>query len=311
MENYSYYELASNRTVKHPDSQLDPDVLPEKGLEDAFAYFDEIEIRKGREERMVINRFNEFLAEEAARYGVAAPVFPMERVRILEEEDYDRIMRMDTKKSLGVYSQLAGTILLRGKSLKSLHILMHELLHYYSFQKIDQDNNGERIGVRLGYDGYDSHTFVGFNEGVTEIVAADILARHREEIERIIRSFRSGEAGENEKEAFFRPALGRFVRFVRMVVEKMAEKNGKKSEEVFEKFEEGMFSGRMMHLREIEKTFGPGSLRLLAYYDIYESSQTDKMIYEYFQGIGQEKDARTLVAELEHIRSSVQPAQAA
>ncbi len=43
----------------------------------------------------------------------------------------------------------------------------------------------------------------------------------------------------------------------------------------------GLFNGQMMHLREFEKTFGPGTLRVMAEY--YDSSEDVTEDMDFFQ----------------------------
>jgi D-mannonate dehydratase len=48
------------------------------------------------------------------------------------------------------------------------------------------------------------------------------------------------------------------------ILQRLAERSGESVEAVWERFQRHHFSGNMMHLRDIERAFGPGTLRVYA-----------------------------------------------
>jgi len=52
------------------------------------------------------------------------------------------------------------------------------------------------------------------------------------------------------------------LEILEIVLEKIAKNNKEKPEQVWQRFKKGFFTGEMMHLRDVEKTFGKGALRV-------------------------------------------------
>jgi hypothetical protein len=71
------------------------------------------------------------------------------------------------------------------------------------------------------------------------------------------------------------------IEIVEIIIQKVAEKKGEDRELVWQRFKRGLFSGEMMHLRDIEETFGKGSLRILA--SLESEDVPVAMVKKYFE----------------------------
>ena len=92
-------------------------------------------------------------------------------------------------------------------------------------------------------------------------------------------------------------------------MEKIAEKNSESKEAVWMRFKKGEFTGEMMHLREVERTFGKGALRVLAALGSgTRNMKRSKLIEQtesYFKTddvAAQEKIAKEILIERERLR---------
>lgn len=135
--------------------------------------------------------------------------------------------------------------------------LTHEFIHDKSIHKYrisnEKDGSPKVSNYRLGYnilsDKPEDEWFAGFNEAVTEKTAMDIINKNRKQEERELKS----------------KSLYNFnVDLVDKIAEKVAKDKGETKEDVWKRFKAGQFTGNMMHLRDIENTFGKDSLRVLA-----------------------------------------------
>jgi hypothetical protein len=191
---------------------------------------------------------------------------------------------MGKDQSLGgtYYSHNRAIILQKGGSL-NLYVErgVHECIHALSGQKYKVQvsknphwpDKGARHKVewsttRLGFASYSRHGsdenldhFVGFNEGMVQFTARQWLRR-------------------NELPSPSGAYLDE-VALVKILINKVAEVTRETPKQVFENWEKDQFRGRLMALRDIEKAFGPGALRVLSIYDhLKEDSDAIQKFYK-------------------------------
>jgi len=167
--------------------------------------------------------------------------------------------------------------------------ILHESIHLCSSEKNRAVNKNGKLYIsnyRKGYanqniedaQGKKHEHFRGFNEAVTDLIAIDILKEHKNELVSNLKI--------KLEEEQLPVSFTNYKKLLIEIMHKIAKKNNEKVEDVWKRFKRGYFTGDMMHLRDVEKTFGKGSLRFLA--AIYSgttdtSIETDKKIFRFFE----------------------------
>ncbi len=187
-----------------------------------------------------------------------------------------------------VLSQISGYSMELGvnNDLDLKHILIHESTHKTSHHKYalyrEELNKTHLVEYRVGYEiNSPKGDFMGgFNEAVVEATTLDIV--NRENLSQGKKQIKS-------------PTDYRVdVEIVDKIAEKIALLKKEKKEDVWKRFKTGQFTGNMMHLRDIEKAFGPGSLRILA--SMKPGSTREKPLYvSYFNT--EDPSARQKISE--------------
>jgi len=293
-----------NRVIKRGRIQDGRFDSVEEQTNSVAEYFNSvIEEEKTTEDNLIINSFNNYLQREIKSFGITVAPILEEKIKFFTIDNFNKLFEGEDKTS-GGYIMEAGLICLKKKGLETFHTLLHEMIHYYSFHKIDLNENNRLYQVaRVGYNEYDARNFVGLNEGLTELIVSKILSGNIKDIKNNIAYFGDENVSDEDKESFFRPKKGRYSQFLSMLIKKLSEKELATEDDLLKKLEEGMFTGEMMHLREIEKTFGNNSLRILAYYDIYEDKIIDRLVYDYFNKFESDEKSDQFLEKLENIRN--------
>ncbi|MGE5425855.1 MAG: hypothetical protein ACM3PZ_02170 [Bacillota bacterium] len=303
MENKFDLPPISNRIINKREGEDSRFGSIEEQTNSVAEYFNsEIEEEKTTEDILVINSYNNYLQKEIKLFGITVAPILEEKIKFFTTDNFNKLFEKEDKTA-GGYIMEAGLICLKKNGLETFHTLMHEMIHYYSFHKINLDENDKLYQVaRVGYNEYDARNFVGLNEGLTELIVSKILSGNIKDIKDNISYFGDKNVSEEDKESFFKPIKGRYSQFSSMLLRKLSEKELLPEDDLLKKFEEGMFTGEMMHLREIEKMFGKNSLRILAYYDIYEDKDIDRLVYDYFNKFESDEKSGQVLENLENIR---------
>lgn len=173
-------------------------------------------------------------------------------------ESFDKIINVDADE--------AGDI---GK-LQFFRDLLHEMVHIASknkyFLKASKGIGVSRSGYRNVNPEKEHEHFQGLNEAIVEKIVIDILQSHRNDI---VRDFDVSLEDYNKEGKYF-CYYQEYIEIIQSIVKKIAETKGETEDEVWKRFKRGIFTGEMMHLRDIEKIYGKGSLRML---DILESEE--------------------------------------
>lgn len=163
------------------------------------------------------------------------------------------------------------------KKLLQFETLLHEFVHSASFHKyfvteMPETNLVEsyRLGYRLNAND-DLDYFRGLNEAVVQKTTQDILRK----------LYQNNEIQNSVHKMFFR--LNHSYTSETIILEKIISKISKEKNEdkteVWKRFEKGQFTGEMMHLRDIEKAYGPGSLRILASMNPRNTNSIKQFLY--------------------------------
>jgi len=275
------------------------------------------EYEKTNEEIKLIQVVNDLVRKEISEIGIITEEYASEdRIHLINQEKAKSLkMDSDGRYHLTGHFILINEDNLEGKKFKAFKVLLHEIIHYYSLHSLaflKEENNLVIKEYRTGYVSHnpkeDEHEhFRGFNEAVTEKIMEEIIKKNKQYI---IDEFNLEKTNFAHRENF---DLGYKdeIKILDFIIQKLAEKQNKSPEEIWTKIKRGMFTGEMMHLRDIEKIFGPGSLRFLSAMSSYGSTNeinTEKIyqkIYLFFTEENQIKKnalAKEILSEREFLR---------
>lgn len=258
--------------------------------------FQKSELEKTPQEREAIALVDTWLKREFASLDIPeVPELKPERFHVMSEEWFDKEVK-DENTLASYYTFEDAAVFSRGRTGTPLVLyqsIFHEAIHAASLQKhwVDGKENGVgsyRVGYRIQNLANDRHVhLLGLNEAVVETTTEEFVKRNAHTIVR-----RLGVSREELSRAEFLYAPFRMV--LRELCEGVASFQGIASSEVWKKIKRGQFTGEMMHLRDIERAYGSGALRVLDALqvstqvnqrteDIQAVDEKNKKILEFFQ----------------------------
>jgi hypothetical protein len=228
------------------------------------------ELEKNQEELKAIEIINELLSKYITSLGLKAKEYlHPDRVHFVDGKTAKK--KFSDSSHGAEYNPLHDSILANTESMTEkgrLHlyrVLLHELTHYYSYKADFAIGEKEKIiHYRLGYDLYNvfddmTHEhFRGFNEAITEKISQEILQTNLVYLKDEFKV-----TNDEISKSRFRGIYDDYIDLLNMIINKMAEELKVSVDSIWKNFKKGYFSGDMMQLRDIEKVFGPGSLRVL------------------------------------------------
>lgn len=221
------------------------------------------ELEKTEEMRQFIKLAGGYLNEELRSLGLDEFDFDMRRIHTLPPEEFNK--KFSDAEANGMYVEHADGIYVKtGPSrLQCYKSVFHEMVHQASFRSVYADNE-ERLthSMRVGYANIhpvedDHEHFRGLNEAVVDRIVRDVMGKHEDELRA---AFHITEEEAQEPVEYYAEEMD----VLDAVMNGIAKKNGEDPDAVWARFKRGEFGGEMMHLREVEKTFGKGALRVLA-----------------------------------------------
>lgn len=269
------------------------------------------EMKKTPEETRFIKKIDSYLKEEFKEIGIEKkPEILPERIHFLDHEAFKKVC---PKKGLSAFVSFPQNAAYLDKSsprhrLELYKTILHESVHLLAFQKIHVDA-GEKVTrqYRRGYyvnnpKEEEHEHFRGLGEAIADKTAMELFNKHAKEL---ITEFNITSKEENLPVEYQTD----YIEILDTVIKKIAEKNNENENVVWQRFKKGQFSGEIMHLRDVENTFGVGSLRILAALDsgIKNLSRVEvsKKILRYFEAENQEeknKIASEVLIEREKLR---------
>ncbi|MEK9180464.1 MAG: hypothetical protein AAB897_03570 [Patescibacteria group bacterium] len=257
------------------------------------------ESEKTGRERWIIEKINEYLNKELSLLGIKEGVaLPQENFHFLSQEVYKKFAAsqkfaegINAENIPAFYSSDYGAAYInkdQGTDLQRFVRLFHEAVHKASavvaHTNLDKKISRRRLGYRItrnpnGGEG-DAIRLYGFNEAVTETATREILSKHRNELEGTL-------ATDEEKSdpKLFTYDTERYI--IDLIIQKIAEADGEGREIVWNRIKRGLFTGEMMHLRQVEKIFGRKSLKMLSLLGTsggkLSRKETTKKITAYFE----------------------------
>ena len=184
----------------------------------------------------------------------------------------------------------------RGSKTKMIAALLHEMIHlasdlvfYSHVSDVDGllDISDAKSGYRLHSEWKTGgkHKFVGLNEAITDILMYRILKKNEETLKNQFRISISEEI----------ISYTTFWDIVKKIIDKIAIVTGSEFETILDDYIRAQFTGEMMHLRDIERLYGKGSLQVLALLG-YDETLTP-LIQKYFE-TDSEKERKELFEQL-------------
>jgi hypothetical protein len=267
------------------------------------------ELEKTPEDLRIIEEVNLLLNEELEALGIEVHKnIDPQTIHFLNRSDFLKVSNMAGPRAFG--DPISGHIYVDNETkqgsihpsdLNEFKLLLHESIHMLSHIKYYLDDQRKTLDTyRTGYftnnvsNGEDVHDhFTGLNEAVTEAMALEVTEKNRATLDNTIHpteeDWEYGLSGSYEAER----------EILEFIIKKIVEKNGEAEDEVWNRFKKGAFTGEMMHLRDIERVFGIGTLRVVAaidsgtimekieaaqgHVDIFKRNTVNKKILEYLQ----------------------------
>jgi len=211
------------------------------------------ELEKDAKTIKFINSLNNFIEKEFNELEIEQKPkeIKSEQVHLLPEKIYKTEF---PNESRAVYLPLKENIFVNPKAFNNMSefyaSIIHEFLHFESFF---EDKNAI---LRSGYRSLkkEDDKFRGLNEMIINKFAKEILEKNKKDLKKININLETKKLL-SEK---YSPLI------LNKIIEKVAQKKNQKQEKVWKRFKKSLFTGEMMHLRDVERVFGKNSLRLLS-----------------------------------------------
>ncbi len=254
----------------------------------------EDEIEKTSEQLRMISVANQLIADEIAQLGISGyESIDPDRIHILREETGSKTLEG------GSYTSANNSIRIEisesSTSISFFSTLVHEMIHYASMQRFYSDHEDNVMEARVGYkirsewkDPIRRNMLRGFNEIVVEMTIIKILHNASDILKTEFGITEDDLAGPVYSYTEYAPLMYK-------ILEELAVYKKIPIDDVFSELERGQFDSNLFVLKDIERLFGKGSLKILAYLgqlnDPALQSQMDQMVFEYFNTTNQDKRA--------------------
>jgi hypothetical protein len=239
------------------------------------------EIEKSPEIEQAIFEINQYRDEIAEELGLPKPI-PLKpsQIHLLPPEDFQERYPNYSADVWANHENVGDGIFLKYKPrLRSLDItkmvLLHEGIHVDSFrafftrnvdgQAIDNLTGETRSGYATGkpMQEREHEHFLALNEAVVQKITWEKI---RDRIPTVVNN----------------PTYIVEIGILDAIINRIAEVNSEDEQIVWKRIKRGLFTGEMMHLRQIERVYGKGSLEILANLKMDDLEQMKKAI-EYFK----------------------------
>ncbi len=247
------------------------------------------ELEKTLEEIKIIETINSLLDSELKSIGIKEySTLSAEKIHLLSNSVF--LKKFPDTNAKGFFSSTLDSVYLNKESTDTkarfLSTLLHEAIHRASSVKFygDLENSiyDARVGYRINSQWKDSgrqKRFRGFNELMVDYTTYKILSKNIEILESSFGITREDINGPIYSYMDYEPILS-------SIVKKISEDKKTDPLEVFNNLEKGQFENNIFVLKEIENSFGEGSLSILSLLSELKNKQEnlllDKMIFDYF-----------------------------
>ena len=256
------------------------------------------ELEKTKEELLMIETIDSLIENELMELDVDTykPIKP-EQVHILSGSVFDDTFPDSTDKAFFVSA--SDIVYLNRDTADSrariFSTLLHELIHRASTRKFYCDEADGAIGnARVGYrlrstwkkDKNRQNRLRGFNELMADYTVYKLLMKNQQELESTLGITKGDIQGPIYTYMHYGPIL-------ESLLEKISKERDVSQGEVFADFERGQFSNNLLVLKQINSTFGKGSVEILSLLETLDDAQAnnelEQMIKDYFSEPDQAK----------------------
>src|SRR3989344_4704423 len=252
------------------------------------------ELEKTEEEVEMIEAINSIIQAELASLGIREykPI-PQEKIHILPGEifkenfpDFEgRAFFLSTSDAVYVDRDKIDT------KARAFSGLLHELIHRASTTKfyVKEDGGGvhdARVGYRIRSPWKESsreNRLQGFNELMTDYTVYKILFKNQQMLESTIGITKEEIQGAIYTYMNYEPIL-------ESIIKKISEDKAISSQEVFDDLERGQFESNILVLKDIEKSFGKGSLGILSLLETLKKREDNDKLEEMIKIFFAEQD---------------------
>ncbi len=240
-------------------------------------------------EKRAVDVLNEVLIHALGKLGFRKDPFPKERIHFLKEEYYAHATQTP---SCGIYQSDNHLVAIKSNVHTPgdiIQVLAEEMLHGFSYKHY---RNKEPVGAypsRVGYvhRSLQSNFFVGFNEGVTNLLKREILTAYGPEIGTKL-GLPEGETRAivtDRHEMVYKE----YIDFVEKLIGNTATSLNRDPQDVRRWFEQGLFAEHPHALHLVAKAYGKNrkekndAIQILGLLGIREDvGVSRKQIYEFF-----------------------------
>lgn len=255
------------------------------------------EEEKTEEERAYIDKANDLLQRRLADLGVSYTPIPPEKIHLLSAEAYGK--EIGSSRGGGVTFVVDDVIFMNKDKYNGgadlLDALVHEMIHLVSKHRFFENEEHGMITARTGYqlrspwkESEGREVLTGFNEIITEYMAVRILEATKDELVQEL-----GIARKDIEE--FQYAYAQYDDVFSKIIRGVAADKGLSVREVMDDFERGQFAENLFALKDIEHTFGKGSLKVLACLGVLRDpvarEKVDTLVENYFSSDNQDEKA--------------------
>jgi len=262
------------------------------------------EYEKTEEEIKFIAAANKYISKELQTLGIREmPKITPEEFHFLPKEAFLRKYPQG-ENSDGAYDVFDRVVYIAKDRMKNrlyeFQTVLHEAVHLVAYKKMHLEEKGGLSEYRTGYSSNNlkhlggkkesSHEhFRGLDEAIVDQFIIDLVNNNLEDMKE---EFNISEAELESDLVYYH---FKFIEILDNIIEKIAAKKGETEKKVREDFKRGEFTGKILHLKDVEKTFGPGALRVLGALNskrtaqrMFQSTEI-KRISDFFKAESQEE----------------------
>ena len=219
--------------------------------------------------------------DECERLGISDMIGPSsDRFIFLQAEDYYQEIEDDYEASAFYSPDRRFSVLnVDGPRTDLFAEQMHESIHahsFHSFMSLPEHTvlGCRRIGIAMEPPTQNAR-FTGANEAVTERLRLKLCRDHQDDIQKTMEF-----TDEEITEVIRGKSYPRFIELLDLINDRIADENHTTRDEIWDMWTKAMITGEMMSLRQVERVWGEGSLRILSMlgYD----KKIDAKVFKFF-----------------------------
>ncbi|HTE48840.1 MAG TPA: hypothetical protein VK675_02970 [Candidatus Paceibacterota bacterium] len=254
------------------------------------------EVEKKQEEAKIIETINFLIKKELQSLGIEdyEPI-PLEKVHLLPSKIFkEKFPEFDGQ---AFFLSTSDVVYMNKDQAESkariFSRLLHELIHRASTNKFYADKDKKDGGIydaRLGYHIRSpwkklerENRLLGFNELMTDYTVYKILLKNQQGLENDFGITKEDIQGSIYTYMHYGPIL-------ESIINKIAEDKGISTQEVFIDLERGLFQPSILVLKDVERSFEAGALKILSYLETLVKSEDNEHLEEMIKKFFTETD---------------------